>query len=195
MTLQSPHTQTHTVTHAVVHIICPKALDSATFIGFMDSQSTFQCRHDMGLRFGPKMCLYTVVSELAPVRLIWANSNRADMDSMDKPKPQDLIMPTLAPQCKTNEFSIGSQWSWRKECPSSAGAPKLIYGPGIDYPDLICAVLLFIEAADIQFSHFLMLAHSHINVFTQESNCRKQYITSLNVVHCAQWTQYTMCTD
>lgn len=34
---------------------------------------------------------------------------------------------------------------------------KLICGPGLDYPDLICAVLVFIEAADIQFSHFSML--------------------------------------
>ncbi len=62
---------------------------------------------------------------------------------------------------------------WRKECPSSAGFPKRIYGPGLDYPDLICAVLLFIEAADIQFSHFFNAAHSHINVFTQESNYGK----------------------
>ncbi len=63
---------------------------------------------DWGL--GPKMGSYTGVSELAPVRLIWANSNRADMASMDKSKPWDLIMLILAPQCKTNEFSIGSQW-------------------------------------------------------------------------------------
>lgn len=110
MTLQSSHTQTHTVTHAVVHI-CPKAIDSAAFIRLIDSEPTFQCRHNIGLRFGPKMGLYTGVIELASVRLIWANSNRANVDSMDKPKPQDFIIPTMATQCKINEFSIGSQWS------------------------------------------------------------------------------------
>lgn len=63
---------------------------------------------------------------------------------------------------------------WRKECPSSAGAPKRIYGPGLDYPDLICAVLLFIEAAEIQFSHFsvlhtLTLMFLHRNTITENN--------------------------
>ncbi len=82
---------------------------------------------------------------------------------------------------------------WRKECPSSAGAPKLIYGPGIDYPDLICAVLLFIEAADIQLSHFLMLhtltwMYLHRNPIA-ENNISRPWMWFID--SCAQWTQYT----
>ncbi len=74
------------------------------------------------------MGLYTVVSELAPVRLIWANSNRADMDSMDKPKPQDLIMPTLAHNVKPMSLVLDHNGHWRKECPSSAGPQNLYMG-------------------------------------------------------------------